>query len=113
MILRSWKFSDSIALVVKITRRSCGGNARNGVNRSHASSNTCADRGFARPSSDALNASRAARAAAAVGDLRADRPPELRALRVLHPDAQDVLDAVHLDDHGDIRGLVEPVPTIP
>jgi hypothetical protein len=33
----TWKFSDSMLFVVKITRRGCGGKARNGVKRSQVS----------------------------------------------------------------------------
>ena len=43
---------------------------------------------------------------AAVGELGADPGPELRALGGLDPDPQDVLDAVHVDADGDVRGLV-------
>ena len=37
---------------------------------------------------------------------------ELRTLTLLHPDAQHVLDAVHVHAHGDVRGLVAHVGAI-
>jgi hypothetical protein len=46
-------------------RRSIGGNARNGMKRSHAFSNTATVWGFLRPNSEALNASSSIRAASA------------------------------------------------
>src|SRR5699024_7246604 len=46
---------------------------------------------------------------AAVGQLGAHARPELRALVRLDPDAQDVLDAVHVDPDGDVSGLVAHV----
>ena len=49
---------------------------------------------------------------ATVGKLRADTRPELRALGLLHPDPQDVLDAVHVDADGEVSGLVADVGAV-
>ena len=49
---------------------------------------------------------------AAVGQLGADAGPELRALAGLDPDPQHVLDAVHVDADGDVRGLVAHVRAV-
>ena len=43
---------------------------------------------------------------ATVGEFGADAGPELRALGRLDPNAQNVLDAVHVDADRDMRGLV-------
>ena len=43
---------------------------------------------------------------AAVGQFSADPGPELRPLAGLDPDAQNVLDALHVHAHGDVRGTV-------
>lgn len=47
-----------------------------------------------------------------VGKFRTDVGPERGALGVLHPDAQDMLDAVHIDTHGDMRCFRPRVPAV-
>lgn len=47
-----------------------------------------------------------------LASLGAHAGPELRALGGLDPDAQDVLDAVHVDADGDVRGPVGHVRAV-
>ena len=63
MILRSWLCRLSMALVVYTTRRTAGGNAKNGITRSQARRQEAVTVGYFWPQAPRSNSSRAAAAA--------------------------------------------------